>query len=205
VQYPGGRKKMKQLKVLRFGGLLFVLMQLAQSAAAVPAGNTSLYADMLDVPFNIGGGVVEVDSMVYQYTSGDYNNKYLYTYQIANIDSDIGLILFTVGILDGVNAYALDFDPVLNGINPALWEASDSPYQGVSAHFTTLITVGENSALLSYISDHASGLGDSAIFGTYSGGPYYAEADLLVPAPEPSTVFLLGFGLGGLALLRKRH
>ena len=191
---------MKQQEVLRFV-ILFVLVLLPNSAHAVPQGDMSLYDSVLDVPFNIGSGNAEVDSHVYIYTSGGYVDKYLYTYQITNVDSGIGLLDFSVCMIDGANAYALDVDPVLDCIEPSLWEISDPPFRTVAAHFTTAITDDISSALLSYVSDDAPGLADATLFGTFSGSPYYAEAEVLAPVPEPYTLVL--FAIGAMILAKR--
>jgi hypothetical protein len=201
LQWSGGRMMMKLQAVLRFG-VLFVLVLSPRSAHAVPQGDISPYDSLLDVPFNIGSGHAEVDSQVYTYTSGDYIGRYLYTYQITNVDSAIGLMDFSVCIIDGANAYALDVDPVLNCIAPSLWEIADPPFQTAAAHFTTAITDGHSSSLLSYVSDYAPGFAEAALFGTFSGSPYYTEADLLAPVPEPYTLVLLAIGA---MILAKRN
>ncbi|MHC4647516.1 MAG: PEP-CTERM sorting domain-containing protein [Planctomycetota bacterium] len=195
---------MKPKKQIWFAVFLFVSALLAQTAAAVPVGDKDLCAGTPDVTCSIGFGAAQVDCEVYEYTSDAYAGKYLYTYQISNVDSGIGLKFFSVGIMDAANAYDADCDVPDGAIAPALWASSGSSYKSVDAQFTVAITEGQSSAILWYISDYAPGAGPAALFGTYSGMPYYATADVLAPVPEPAGICLLGIGAALMAVIRKK-
>ena len=70
-----------------FLGLLIITTVFIRDASALPDGNKWLYDSLYDVTFNIGSGTAEVDCDVYKYTSGTYEEKYVYAYQISNVDS----------------------------------------------------------------------------------------------------------------------
>jgi hypothetical protein len=195
------------MRAVRESGLLvclFVTVLIAQSAIAVPIGDKSVYDRLADVTFTIGAGSAEVDCEVFNYTSGDYADKFLYTYQILNIDSGIGLSFFSVGIKDGAVVYDAQFDSLGGAVEPLVWTTVGSPVQSVEALFTLPIEDGAYSALLWFVSDHEPTMGSAGLSGTGSGVPHYASADMLAPIPEPATVFLLGFGGAMLTFARRR-
>jgi hypothetical protein len=180
---------------------LVVVALLSQNASAIPAGGVmeASYTETL----SITAGSALVDCEVYSYASGDYEGKYVYTYQISNIDSGIGLSLFSVGILDGAGAESASYDHITGAVDPINWAVVGSPAQSVDALFINTIGNGQSSALLWFASDYASTLGNGALFGTSSGIPYYATGDLLTPVPEPATLTL--FGIGALITLTRRR
>ena len=191
---------------IRFLGLLIITTVFIRDASALPNGKW-LYDSLYDVTFNIGSGSAEVDCEVYnKYTSE--TEKYVYAYQISNVDSGVGLSFFSVGILDGANAFDADYDESLSGVAiPAQWEVVGSPAQSVDGLFSSPIYSDgplTTSAVLWFVSDYAPTSGKGTLFGTASGTPEHTTGDLLTPIPEPATIVLLGIG-GLLTIIRKRQ
>lgn len=190
-----------------FLGLLIITTVFIRDASALPDGNKWLYDSLYDVTFNIGSGTAEVDCDVYKYTSGTYEEKYVYAYQISNVDSGIGLSFFSVGIFDGANAFDADYELLMGVANPDIWEVVDSPAQSVDGLFSSPIYSDgplATSTVLWFVSDYAPTSGKGTLFGTASGMPEHATGDLLTPIPEPVTIVLLGI-CGLLTIIRKRQ
>ncbi len=192
---------MRVIRKIGFFSLLVAATLFAQNAGAIPVGGV-IDANHSET-FSIATGFAEVDCKVYKYTSGDYEGKYIYTYQISNIDSGIGLSLSSVGILDGASAEYASYDPIAD-VDPTNWAVIGSPAQSVDALFVNTIGNGQSSALLWFVSDDASTFGKGMLFGMSSGIPYYETGDLLTPIPEPATFLLLGTA-GLWILTRKRR
>jgi len=199
---------MRVTRKFGFFSLLVVatLFALPQNADAVPVPVGWTMDDHDITTFIIGSGSAVVNSNVYYgYTSGPYQDKYVYTYKISNIDSGIGFSFFSVGILDGANAFAPDVEEVMGTVSPTYWTTVASPVQGVNALFADItISDGESSAILWFVSDHPSTSGNGALYCMSSGSPYYATGDLLTPIPEPATIVLLGMGSIWIFNRRKR-
>ena len=193
---------------IRFLGLLIITTLFVRDASALPDGDKWLYDGISDVTFSIGSGTAKVDCDVYKYRTGDYANKYVYAYQISNVDSGVGLSFFSVGILDGANAFDADYDESLSGVAiPAQWAVVGSPAQSVDGLFSSPIYSDgplTTSAVLWFVSDYAPTSGKGTLFGTSSGTPEHATGDLLTPIPEPATIVLLGI-CGLLTIIRKRQ
>jgi len=197
---------MGDIRKIRFLGLLIITTVFIQDASALPVGDKWLYDSLYNVTFSIGSGSAEVDCDVYKYTSGIYTNKYVYAYQISNVDSGIGLSFFSVGILDGANAFDADYELLMGVVNPDIWEVVGSPAQSVDGLFSSPIYSdgpSTTSTVLWFVSDYAPISGKGTLFGTASGMPEHATGDLLTPIPEPATIVLLGI-CGLLTIIRKR-
>ena len=190
---------------IRFLSLLIITTLFVRDASALPDGDKWLYDSVSDVTFSIGSGTAEVDCEVYKYTSE--TEKYVYVYQISNVDSGVGLSFFSVGILDGANAFDADYEVLVDAVNPDIWEVVGSPAQSVDGLFSSPIYSDgplTTSTVLWFVSDYAPTSGKGTLFGTASGMPEHATGDLLTPIPEPATIVLLGI-CGSLTLIRKRQ
>jgi len=186
------KRKMRGIRKIWFFGFLLVAILFTQDARAIPVGGV-LDANHTET-FAIGTGSATVDCKVYSYTSGEY----VYTYQISNIDSDIGLSFFSVGILDGADTFDADFEPLLGVVNPDLWAVVGSPAQSVDGLFSSPIYSDgpiTTSTVLWFVSDDPPILGNGTLFGTASGTAHYASGDILTPIPEPATFVLFGIGV----------
>jgi hypothetical protein len=185
--------------------LLFAVALFAHNAGAtpVPVGWSSHNSDT--TAFTIGSGSTTVASDVYGYDSGPYQDKYVYAYQITNVDCGLGLSSFSVSIVvsDGASAYDADYEELAGAVNPALWTTVGNPAQSVDALFIDTIENGESSARLWFVSDYASGYSTSALHCMSGGTSYYATGDVLSPVPEPATIALLG--LGALIAFRRKR
>ena len=187
---------MKSKKAIGCLIMLLLVTQFLQNANAIPVGGDA-YGDLYTATFDIGSGSATVDFKAYKYTSGEFV-YFVYTYQIFNQDSDIGLSFFSVAIPEGADAWSpgLDSDPISGYIDPVpgSWTVAGSPPQSVNCLFADTIDNTQSSALLWFVSGHEPGLSKGTLFGISSGIPYYATGDLPAPIPEPATLALLGIG-----------
>lgn len=184
-----------------------ILFAQGANAVPVPTGWTSRVSH--PETFSIGGGTADVLCNVYSgYTSGDYANRYVYTYQITN-SSDVGISFFSVELLDSAGADSENYDNTTGDVDPAYWGIVTSS-ESVNASFAGVIDNGQASVLLWVASDYGHTYGGGALFGFNSVVPSFATvtADpgssigLLTPVPEPATVVLLG--IGGLMTLSRK-
>jgi len=180
--------------------LLSAILLCAQSANALPVGDKTLY-ESLGVPFSLGKGFAQVDCEVYQYTTGSYAGKYVYAYQISNLNAGIGISFFSVEILEGATAESASYDQIVGTVDPIYWTIISSPpqIQSVEALFANTLDNGETSARLWFASNYAPSLGSGALFGRASLG----MEEVVTPIPEPSTLILLG-SLVGLANFKRK-
>ena len=187
---------MRLMERFAMSALILMVTVFVQNAGAIPADGT-LY-NTYEATFNIGGGYAEVDCEVYKYVS----DEYVYTYQISNQDSAIGLSFFSVGIPEGASARwpSFDSDPIGGYVDPVYSTVSGSPVQSVNYLFADTIDSGETSARLWFVSDDAPTMGMGTLFGEQVG----TTGDLLTPTPEPATLLLLGTG-ALMILTRKRR
>ncbi len=193
---------MKKISCLIF---VFTLLLAGQTVLAVPQGDTILQSSLPDVTFTMNGGTGQVDCAVYQFTNGSYSSEYLYTYQIENINTGVGLSFFSIAVTSGAVINDTGWDS--GTANPLFWtpvtDADTSLVQSVEALFNFPIKNTQTSALLWFVSDNISGLGQGFLFGRSANTAQDATANLLSPVPEPATISLLVFG-GILAALARR-
>ena len=193
---------MKKITILV---LVSVSLLLAQSASAAPTGGAPA-THMASFDIGAGTNNATVNSGVYQCTGGEYISKYVYTYQIANINSGVGLSFFSAGVTNGANVIIAGSDA--GAISPSYWEAvGDNPptlVQSVDASFSTPIKNGQSSTLLWFVSDYGPTMGEGFLFGFLSRAPQYDSAEVFVPVPEPATISLMAIG-GMLAAHARRR
>jgi hypothetical protein len=183
---------MKKLAILILVFTVLLLVQVTKGESPAPPGGTPT-THM--ATFNIGSGTATVNSGVYQCNDGEYNGKYVYTYQISNINTGVGLSFFSVGVTIGATVIGHDCAP--GNIGPEDWSAvgDNLPLvQSVNASFDTPIKNGQGSALLWFVSDYGPTMGEGFLFGFLSRVPEYDSAEVLAPVPEPATISLLTFG-----------
>jgi len=179
---------MRLVKGFGFLVSLLVAILFAQNAGAVPIG-VKLLQESDSTTFNTLFGSAVVDYEVYEYTTGDYAGKSLYTYHIFNDSaSTIKFDFFSIGILDDASVKDPGFDSIVRAVDPDVWDITGSPVQSVDALFLDMIENGKSSALLWFISEYSSTSCHGTLFGTSSGNPVFATADLAAPAPEPTTL-----------------
>ena len=157
-----------------------------------------------------GTPIADIKCNVHHYSP----EEYLYTYQIENI-SDVDFDFVTFQISDVFGATAWDYD---NGdpeeVNPAVWGpvpfSSPAPHS-FDGHFNDTIDSSVQSALLWFVSsDEPTSAGKGAIFGIYriaDGDPwsgFYAEGNLITPAPIPEPATFLLLSMGTFAIIGRR-
>lgn len=185
--------------------ILLVAIFIAGSATAammnVPADPSTLVASLIGSSL---GALGTVDSYVYQYDSGAYATKYLYTYKLTS--TSMGISFFSVGVDVSANLtmsvahYEND-----GGVSPLYWNPVGTPLQSVDAGFyITPLSSGQASALLWFISDAAPVMGDGFAFGASSKGQTF-ESGPLYTVPEPATIIMLTTGAIWGCARRRKH
>jgi hypothetical protein len=192
---------MKKIAILILVFTVSLLAQVTKGESPAPPGATPT-THM--ATYNIWSGTATVNSGVYQCNDGEYTGKYVYTYQISNISTGVGLSFFSVGVTNGATVIGLDCAP--GNIGPGDWSAvgDNLPLvQSVNASFDTPIKNGQGSTLLWFVSDYGPTMGEGFLFGFLSRVPEYDSAEVLAPVPEPTTISLLTFG--GILAARARR
>lgn len=183
-----------------FGKLIIICLAVAgpsvQNCLALPAGSWSL-SHSSSATYQLAGGNIMVESNVYNKGAAEY----LYTYQIDNVSSNLGLSFLSIPILPGATAWGADYDLALGTVLPSDWTLVHSPTQIESANANFRDTIDNNgikSAILWFHSSQPWTDADAALFGFKSGVPYYSdtpvEGNILTPIPEPITLSLLAVG-----------
>jgi hypothetical protein len=178
-----------------FFGLLVIAVLFVQDAGALSIGNDPLHDSLLDAICSIGRTPAEFDCKVYKYTSGTYADKYVYTYQISNINSDAGLSFSSAGMRDGANTFDAGYDSLIDVVTPEAWPVAVSPPGSAYALFTCPILSNgptATSTALWSIRDRAPNPGNGRLSGTTPAVPRPATGNVFAPATEPATVVLLG-------------
>lgn len=182
--------------------LLFILI-CTQSAFSIPGGWTD-HTTIPDVTFNLVQGTATVACDVYEYSTPT-SSQYIYTYQITNDSSPIGLNFYSIDVADDVNVWSpsIDSDPINNTVDPVFWTLSGPlpEVDSVNYLFGDTVDIGETSSLLWYVSDTPAGTTSATLYDQSQGAQEPVLAP--VPVPEPMTVTLLG--LGGLAVFKRKR
>jgi hypothetical protein len=204
---------------LEFGFLLCLLLVgtlFVSAAKALPAGGELPGWGPAIVPFDYtydGRQLVgQIEYAVYESESYGDNpltgGAYVYAYQIFNSgDSDVSIDSFSVGILEEAIVSDIGWDTVQAGdVAPSFAYFSPDAQTPQSAmylflpQFAGVIGIGESSRILLFSSDRLPEMG----FGVIEGGSIAETVDVPTPAPEPTTIFLLGAGGALVTLLRRR-
>lgn len=184
---------------------MLVTIVMTQGVFALPAGSTVSVQTLNDSAFNFfTGGSAQVDCEVLRFTSGEYLNQYLYTYKITNVNSNVNLNSFAVGIFPGEDAFLPGHEPS-PGIAPAFEIISMDGQTAASVNYTfgSVIKNTQSSSLLWFVSSHAPMTANVGMLTGFSSGlPSGSIGTLLTPdVPEPATMIL--FGLGSLVMIFK--
>jgi len=177
----------------------------AGTNASIIDGGTSYYTTPPPAhTFYDGETSADVQCNVYTYESGDYEDKYAYTYQIINSSSaDLSFVSMQINnnAVDIVDFGVEATDP--GDVIPDIWSLVGTPRDSFNGHFNDTILSGEQSALLWFVSDYApTNAGRGFIMGVYTDPdedtwvPFHAEGDLIIPSqvPEPATFLLISMG-----------
>jgi hypothetical protein len=137
---------------------------------------------------------VEYEVLGYGNNGNNDYDEYLYTYRVFNqVDSSVGLELFSVGIFEGADAYKPGFEFGLGDdeVAPTAIYVVGEPAQSVTSLFLLEpLDVGEYSTLLTFWSGDAPEMG----YGTLNGGGISHVGGLPAPVPEPGSILLLAAG-----------
>lgn len=110
---------------------------------------------------------------------------------------------FSMGTLDDISGYTYTYgtDAGANALQQAIWYL-EGENGGVDNYLVSLADEAINGPNPSW-----SGLGNVAVINltTMAGGVAQDAQDVLVLVPEPATMLLLGFGLLGLGLMRRKN
>ncbi|MHC4623182.1 MAG: PEP-CTERM sorting domain-containing protein [Planctomycetota bacterium] len=206
---------MRVTNKIRFLAFLVVATVFAQNASGTlaPMLSSSYYEGF--VFYSENGLRGRIDFAVYDTEHAQYGDEYkdnglekpgegqyIYAYQIFNDYQDSEEAVADFALL-GINGVAIDIPSIGSQEDPEAGVASGSEYfdgdeSKIVWEFNGMdgyIASGEHSWFLVFSSSHGPTKGDFEI----SGGD-----QVLVPAPEPSTVALLGLGMA-LAFMRRRR
>jgi hypothetical protein len=129
----------------------------------------------------------------------DFTGFYRYYYKIMTTSANLNY--FSVELPDGC-VLTGSTGKVGPGAKPMVWEIDD-PATTISAYFNTQIAAGGSSWTLFFDAADAPTYGDAMVSG-FGGGQFNVlTGNVYAPAPEPTTIALLGLGLGMIAK-RKR-
>ena len=178
-----------------FLGLLVIAELFVQDASALPAGEKLLYDGLLDAVCSIGRTTPGHQHKGYKYTSDTYADKYVYTYQLSNINSDAALSSLSAAIWDGANAFDAGYDSFIDVVTPEPWLVAKRPPRSAYALFTNpTLSNGPTATSTAFWStrDYAPDPGNGTLSGTTSRVPHPAAKNVLTPTPVPAATVLLG-------------
>lgn len=187
---------------------LFVVALCSPNAVALISETATLVTGG-SMDFTSGSDVIAtITSNVYSNveTPGyeDYQDKYVYTYQIENM-SDSVLRYFSVKIPIGAGGDVLlpGYDTGNGWVAPMIWDVMQDELS-IDAMFSASIPSGELSVLLYYASELPPTLaldgGSLVAVDNY----VFATGPLNIPVPEPATMVLLSCGYLSIIFFRKK-
>lgn len=197
---------MKVRKLLVISIALAIVCLLSNVYAAPtdpPTGSKDLQASEDNVEFYHSSTMLaEVDTYVWRYTDGPYEDYYLYTYDITG-KSVYCLSFFSIAVSEDVTFYEMGY--ASPGTEPSSWGSANTPAQSIDAWFSDTIDYGEDSAQLWFVSDGSPTSASASVFGTNPGNGFQAFAgeQLYSPIPEPATLVILG--IGSLCLIGRKR
>jgi len=169
------------------------LMALAVMALPLFSANATAAYDMT-ATLTDGTNTATVHSWV-----EDFTGFYRYYYKIMTTSTNVSF--FSVELPDGCTLSG-SVGKIGTGTKPLMWEIDD-PATSISAYFNPQIAAGGSSWTLFFDAVDAPTLGDAMASG-FGGGQFNVlTGSVYTPAPEPTTIALLGLGMGLLAR-RKR-
>lgn len=129
----------------------------------------------------------------------DFTGFYRYYYKITTTSTNVNF--FAVELPDGCSLMGVT-GKLGPGTKPLMWEIDD-PATSISAYFNTQIAAGGSSWTLFFDAVDAPTLGDAMASGFGNGQFNVLTGSVYTPNPEPTTIALLGLGMGLIAR-RKR-